>query len=500
MKKLIIAITMALLFVFALTAVACAVDIKRFETDEFQSGDNITYLEGINTDAYLDDTGRNQDLSTLVDNEKYFSRVVIKNSDDTYTTYPAWYVVNLKYDWQGSYQYSTVERLNAFSEQTGETYTVEDIVRFEYPEFIESAKARKGTGTPGSFPNAKYIRIPSHFTGISFFNGYNVEIIEFAPTANITTIGKAALLNCYSLKEIILPNTVTKIEGEGINFYTQQSTSQLKLLNLGASVTTLGAKNAIRNCTIPGIRVVCPDTIDGSVYNYEYFPSTAVVLFTGSKENAEKFGFTYIMSYDEYLAAGEEAEPRTIVYGYSPCLAFYGGEHIEKDGEYVFEDEKYTSNYCYVEGCGREGCNVIEKEIICAPLFEKKGYSYSQNDASTFSYTVYVNVDAIKAYNPELLYGIVVSASVSGAPISYIDGVLSHDDKTVMLEFQNSEVAYSIITAKLTGVGEGAQLHLSAYCVDKGAVSYVGHNEISDICETISHEILVTKYPNGKEE
>jgi hypothetical protein len=132
-------------------------------------------------------------------------------------------------------------------------------------------------------------------------------------------------------------------------------------------------------------------------------------------------------------------------------------------------------------------------------LFTKKGYSYSQFDSSSFSYTIYVNADAIKSYNAELLYGIVVSANVNGAPISYADGAISHDNKTILVEFQNAEIAYSIITAKLTNVAEGTDLHLSAYCVDSGAVSYLGHDTVTTVCETISHEALLTKYPDGKE-
>ncbi len=133
-------------------------------------------------------------------------------------------------------------------------------------------------------------------------------------------------------------------------------------------------------------------------------------------------------------------------------------------------------------------------------LFTKKGYSYSQFDSSSFSYTIYVNADAIKSYNAELLYGIVVSANVNGAPISYLDGKISHDDKTIAIEFQNTSVAYSIITAKLTNVDATTELHMSAYCVDNGVVSYLGHDAVNEVAETISHEILLTKYPSGKEE
>ena len=165
-------------------------------------------------------------------------------------------------------------------------------------------------------------------------------------------------LNCYELKELILPNTVTTIQGEGVRWYSKQSTSKLQVLNLGASLTTLSAKNSINSATIPGLVVICPDTLDGSTYNYEYFPKTAVVLFTGTKAQAEAFGFHSeaaggkMMSWAEYVDAGKQADARTIVYGYSKCEAFYGGAH----------------NYLDVEG---NTCSQICEICHSAKLFEK---------------------------------------------------------------------------------------------------------------------------------
>lgn len=157
----------------------------------------------------------------------------------------------------------------------------------------------------------------------------------------------------------------------------------------------------------------------------------------------------------------------------------------------------YYSDMITEHSCTR--CqDVVYGTAEASALFTKKGYSYS-DDTSAFSYTVYVNYDAIKSYNAELIYGIVVSANTSGTPISYVDGKVSHGDKAIALEFQNTDVAYSIITAKLTNVAEGKSLHLSAYCVDGGKVSYLGNDTVTTVCEAISHVILTEKYPNGKE-
>ena len=151
-------------------------------------------------------------------------------------------------------------------------------------------------------------------------------------------------------------------------------------------------------------------------------------------------------------------------------------------------------NLCSCQSCTDE----YEVEIKDTALFNKKGYSYSEYDASTFSYTIYVNTDAIKEYS--VMYGIVVSANANGAPISLADGKIAHDNKTVVLEFQDTEIDYSIITAKLTNVSANTTLHLSAYAIEGEEISYLGHDTVSKIAETVSHEILVQKYPNSKEE
>ena len=404
MKKRLLLLTVLVVSFVMLLAVSASASIKKFPTDEFQTGDNITYLDGINTSAYLGGE-RTKDITTLIDNDKYFSRVVMQNSDGTYTTYPAWYVLNLVYDWQGSYQYSTMDRLNALSEVTGETYEIADIIRFEYPEFTSTAitnkDARAGTATPAYFPNARYIRIPTHFTGVSFFNGNNVEIIDIPAECKIVTVGKASILNCYKLEKLILPNTVTTIAGEGINFYSKQSTSALKELRLGASLTTLGAKNAIGNCSVPDIKVYVPETLDGATYDASYFPSTATIIFTGTKKQAEAFGFTKVISAEEYALAGSPAEAGTIVYGYNKCDAFYGGKHsveasdctvggtCTRCGKGVKEEKHalvHTLSYAngfdktgvYNYYCENEGCTIADKAVRDAEkgaIITFKGYS-----------------------------------------------------------------------------------------------------------------------------
>ena len=89
MKKIFLLLAIsALMCVLAISV--SAQEIKRFDTDEFQSGDNITYIEGINEDMYLSDSGRNNSFYELLDPD-FTARMVLQNSDGTYTTDPSWY-------------------------------------------------------------------------------------------------------------------------------------------------------------------------------------------------------------------------------------------------------------------------------------------------------------------------------------------------------------------------------------------------------------------------
>ena len=92
-KKIFLMLAIVAMLICTLAISVSAQEIKKFETDEFQSGDNITYLEGISEDMYLADDSRNNSFYELID-PNFTARAVLKNSDGTYTTYPAWYFIS----------------------------------------------------------------------------------------------------------------------------------------------------------------------------------------------------------------------------------------------------------------------------------------------------------------------------------------------------------------------------------------------------------------------
>ena len=486
MRKIIIALVSAMAFALMLTAFVCADSIKRFETDEFQSGENITYIDGINEDMYLSDSGRNNSFNEILD-PSFTARAVLQNGDGTYTTYPSWYFISFIHYWNGAeYQY-TMDRINAMSETTGETYESGDVIRFEFPEYKSSHSFSIKPNMPSlGMTNAVYVRVASHFESVSFRNMRNLVEIEYAPTSNIKTISDKAFVDCQKIEVIRFPNSVTKIGSEIVCYWsTSSSTAQLKEIYLGANAESLGNKNPFNTAKVNGLKIYVPETIDGSVYGASTFPTTAVVIFTGSYENAQKFGFENMMSYEEYVAAGEVAEAGTMVYGYSPCDAFYGGEHIASEGEYVFEGEKYSSNYCFVTECTVEGCNVTQKETVCMPLYVNKGYS-TENTGNGFSFGITFNKDAIKSYEEiegtTFNYGFVAGKITEGDGGNVVNknGEKAIDNVFTTL-FTNTE--YELFTVKVTGIDnaeyKAKDIYCSAFVIDGENVYYVGNNVTS---------------------
>ena len=207
-----------LIFIFAISV--SAEGIKKFQTDEFQSGDNITFIDGIDLGAYYNSANKGNDIDTLYDNSN-IARIVVRNSDGTYTTYPTYYFIRLQDDWQGDYQFIFCDRVNAMSDVTGQIYDKNSIVRLEYPELNSNHKFGKMSTNVESISNSKsllYVYISSQFKTLNkSFDGCSaLKDVEFAPNSQLTTVVQFAFRNCDSLEKLVLPNTVTTLQKEAI--------------------------------------------------------------------------------------------------------------------------------------------------------------------------------------------------------------------------------------------------------------------------------------------
>lgn len=498
------------LFFFILTVVICcaftviisAEGIKKFETNEFQSGDNITYLEGINEDMYYKQDDRNNSFYELLDPD-FTARAVLKNSDGTYTTYPAWYFVYFYHYWNGADCCYLVDRVNAFSDITGETYSLSSIIRFEQPEYKKNhGFALKNGSSSLTMSNAVYVRVASHFTSIGgLFRGMRaLTEIEFAPNANITSVGDKTFVDCASLEIIRLPNTATSMGSEVFCYWTTSTAgAALKEIYLGASLSSMGTKNPINTANVPGLKIYVPTTLDGATYTYPtHFPKTSMLIFTGTKEQAEAFNATKVISYEDYLASDCAHEAGTIVYGYSTCDAFYDGEHIEMTidnnpcvladcercifkNHYVGNEftheikntisyEDYSKDGYRITYCSNEGCIHKIKEEVEA-LFNCLGYSASQTPnryGIVLGFTVNKNaiLDFEAVTNKKISYGVFAVSQSKLVNGDILTDNLTFSDGVVNAELPNNP--FDVFEIKIVGLTEenkDIKLALGAYVI-----------------------------------
>ncbi len=509
MKKKIFLITaMVALLVCVFAISVSAQEIKKFETDEFQSGDNITYLEGINEDMYLADDARDNSFYELLD-PNFTARAVLKNSDGTYTTYPAWYLISYTHYWNGAAYAYTMERINAFSEVTGETYTTASVIRYEFPEYKANHTFSLQKSVSFGFANAKYVRVPSHATSIGFQDARALVEIEYAPDTNITSVNGKAFKDCHSLEVIRIPNTATSIGDQAVVFWsTSASTAALKEIYLGASMKTLGTNQAISTANVNGLKIYVPATLDGATYTFaKYFPAKSMLIFTGTKEQAEAFGANKVISYEEYVETGYAHETGTIVYGYSVCDAFYDGKHIEKTEDnnpcvlvgcencnvenlYVGNEsthsetttivyESYDKAGSKIVYCTNEGCKHNVTEEVPA-LFVCLGYSAPEFGAGGIAIGFTVNNEAVTEY--EEITGKTVKYGVFAVSKNKLgNSDIFGDDGTVAEGVINAEIGnydFEAFVLKIVGFTvkqEDIKLAMGAY----GAVTYGETTEYS---------------------
>ncbi len=524
MKKKIFLITaMVALLVCVFAISVSAQEIKKFATDEFQSGDNITYLDGINEDMYLSDDSKNNSFYELLD-PNFTARAVLKNSDGTYTTYPAWYFITYTHYWNGAAYAYTMERINAFSEVTGETYSTSSVIRYEFPEYKANHTFSLQKSVSFGLANVKYVRVPSHAASIGFQDAKALVKIEYAPGANITSVNGKAFKDCHNLEVIRIPNTATSIGNQAVVFWnTSASTAALKEIYLGASMKTLGTNQAISDANVDGLKIYVPETLDGATYTFaKYFPAKSMLIFTGTKEQAEAFGASKVISYEEYAATGFAHEAGTIVYGYSACDAFYNGVHVEEvednnpcvvtncqncvcENKYVGGDENsathnfvevfeykngYFANGTITKTCQNAGCKYCEEAYVDSetllPLFSELQYSVKNGSRVDFGvYVEYkVNQDAIALY--EELSGKTVSYGVVAVGTENTDanGPLNANGTLNTTNNVVSANATSVSLAKVTLIITGSRelwsskldkaIYVLGYATDGDNLQYIG--------------------------
>ena len=475
MKKTFLILSTVVVLVCLLAICVSAEGIKKFDTDEFQSGDNITYIEGIDLGAYYNSPDRGASIETLYDNTTV-ARIVLQNSDGTYTTYPTYYFIRLNDDWQGDYQFVICDRINDMASVTGETYTNESIIRIEYPELNPDHKFGKmstNVESVSSCKNLKYVYISSQFTFInsSFDRLASLETIEFSPNAKITSVGQFSFRATTSIQKIVFPNSLQKLRKEAL-----QACTGLTELSLGANFVGFDDSIALNTLNPANqVKIYVPATLDGTKYGASYFPKKSIIMFTGDKDAALAFGFSAAMSYDEYLAVGSVAADGTIIYGYYVCDAFYNGEHGEGEAlnscqfgcpicgkaellenpqhqlskETTFDEKGYFGTTCVFESCSV--CKTVTMDERVGALFISYGYSFTETEIGgkrSMSQFFSVDMSNVEAYMTatgySLEYGLVVSSNAD--PLNEANSGLIEEGKTYIISQNRFAHDYFAVT------------------------------------------------------
>ena len=347
----------------------------------------------------------------------------------------------------------------------------------------------------------------------------------------------------YNLNPVmVLPKSVTELwVWDGCFYNCGTADNQKTIVMLGDMVNvrfnmrdsrTVGINYVFANPLdqdLTSVNIV--DTTDRTCYNVTnetiYFCSTGKTYALSQWEahpDPATFEFT---TEDKHLyVIKKETAPTCTVDGVKGYVCFCGAASTESEvikalghtaseiikNKYFTKNEDGSYNYFanMIKVCDCTVCDATDVEFDyegTALFATDKGYSFSETDASSFSYTLHVNVDAIKAYlaeNAGFKYGVVVSANTANNPISIVDGAVNKNvAQTIIVELQGSTSVYEYVMTKLTfdADNQGKELICQAYAVDgaDNTVSYLGTDKTTINAEVISHAILVEKYESKED-
>ena len=352
----------------------------------------------------------------------------------------------------------------------------------------------------GGCTSLEYVYIPASckaLDGEAFNNCKALKTIEFAPNCQLETIDKKSIAESSNITSITFPNTFLTAGGEA----PLRNLSNLKYVNFGASFVGFTGYASMYSTNNAELVIVLPTTFDIAQYATE-LPSNAVILYTGTEKQAEAFGYATMMSYDDYVKAGEP-NGKKIVYGYNMCDAFYKGVHDETAVTKKFTGKAYLSNFVNASSCERCLINFVVGEPICGPLFDDKGYSRA-DDYSAFTYGISLYEDEIEKYvlatGNEITYGFILglagTESESGKIIDKDANALISNSVVADLTSVKYQ-ALNVYNIKVTGITKAEQISLEIYCnayvIENESISYLGSVDEKNVPVYVTVKTMPTK-------
>ncbi len=172
------------------------------------------------------------------------SRVMLKNSDNSYTVYPAYYILKCTdttfNTGTGEFDFSVLN--NAIADTTGETYSFASVVRLEIPSGFVTVKDRIFRKDKG-FTSLMTLKVPEGVTSMGEYNFYQSQsILEVELPNSLENITTNLFAEAFSLKKVVMRGAVT------IGTTAFSKCSALETVEWGNSIETIGEK-AFDKCT-----------------------------------------------------------------------------------------------------------------------------------------------------------------------------------------------------------------------------------------------------------
>ena len=497
MKKLLL---LGLMCCFLVCFLAISVSaVTGSDSDAFGE---VTYVDGVNASTTIQDKT---------------SRVVLKNADGTFTTYPAYYISDVKLQWQGTVQY----KFDALNTALGTSYDMDSIIRVEV--LTDSTVINQNGGSYQNRKNLKEVVFPIG-TQIKEFGGQQFKgsaIETFCIPATITKIGVNLFEGCQSLKEVTFEEgfNMTTVPTQIFNGCTSlervvfpdcfsgstasifSGCSSLKEVRFGKDFATyptgngLGISNTVviyaYSNFLSNITNISRTTFSGYQDNYA---KTATLFLVGTKADAEALVAKASLDTlkNAKLVEWDPSKPDsyyipenpttwTIIYSYSMCAHDWSETNQVKV-------ESYLSEIQVGKVCSK--CQMVETVNTISPIFTCLGYSTTQSPDKNGKYSITVgyriNTESFEKYlgYASLKYGTVVSAVNVSDPLAVENGnVTVKKGAKALMSFQKEPVC-NFVDIKLKGAASsvnGNELMMSIFVFDGKTVFYLNEAFVINI-------------------